>query len=80
MMVANEKANRSHGRRGGLKSGIPKIERGAKNQEAWQQKADKIWAKNPNLSKRSVAKSVSKSLGGKPEYIRQILVKPACVS
>jgi hypothetical protein len=79
-IVESKMISQSQGRRGGIKSGVPKKEKAMKKIEAWQQKANAIWAKKPSLSKRNVAMLVAKSLGGKPEYIRQKLIKPTCAS
>ena len=66
------------GRAGGNKSGAQRRAKAKPIIEKWQTEAEAIWKKprNKNLSKSSIAKLISKTVGGNPGYIRKKIKKP----
>lgn len=65
--LAMKKASKDGGEANRLKTASLKL--------AWQKKAEEIWARNPETTKRSTAILISKQMGGNSETIRKSIAK-----
>jgi len=64
------------GRDGGKKSGKVRLEKSKSKKQLRQQEAEKIWLKNPELSKSRTAMIIKGRIGGNSDTIRKTIQKP----